>query len=593
MPDASSDGMPALLGVERSLGNRRWVGSAVDDRLGLALAQQLSLPESVGRLLAQRGVGLDEADGFLAPSLKASLPDPSHLKDMDRAVERIAAAISRGEQIAILGDYDVDGATSTALLARYLGDLGHTPLVYIPDRLREGYGPNDQAMRKLAADGAKLIVTLDCGTTSYQALETAAGLGLDVIVVDHHEAAPQLPLAYAIVNPNRCDEDSPCGHLAAVGVTFLTAIALNRYLRETGLFRKRPEPDLLRYLDLVALGTICDVVPLHGLNRALTAQGLKVMAKRRNLGLCALADIAGLEARPDSHHIAFSLGPRINAGGRIGRSDLGAQLLATDDPSKAGALAAELNRLNDERKSVESAVQQEALAAAENQKDSPVIVVAGSGWHPGVIGIVAGRLKDRFDRPALVVSFDGDTGTGSGRSVKGAALGPAVLAARDAGILDGGGGHAMAAGFQVRRERLDEFRTFLVDRLGADLASRPDIPALTIDDCVTPAAIDTTFAASLARLSPYGAGNPEPRLVLMSARIGHADIVGKDHLRCQIATGHGRLKAMAFRAGDTALGHALLGGVGENFHLAGTVRLDRWQGRERAEFWIEDAAPAG
>ncbi|KGM31605.1 single-stranded-DNA-specific exonuclease RecJ, partial [Inquilinus limosus] len=421
---------PALFGVERSAKGARWIGRAADDRLALALSQRHALPEIVARVLAARGVGLDDAPAFLNPTLRALLPDPSVLRDMDRAAARIARAVTAGEGIAVFGDYDVDGATSTALLVRYLRALGIEPQIHIPDRIAEGYGPNAQALEKLRAGGAGLVVTVDCGTTAFDALEGAAGL--DVVVIDHHTAEPRLPKVAAVVNPNRLDQDPGLGQLAACGVTFLALVALNRALRQAGVFANRTEPDLLALLDLVALGTICDVVPLTGLNRALVGQGLKVMAQRRNTGLAALADVARVTETVDAYHAGYILGPRINAGGRIGRADLGARLLATEDRAEAARIAALLDEHNVDRKTVEAEVMAAAIAQVEAAEAGPVILVAGEGWHPGVVGIVAGRLRERYGRPSCVVGFEGGIGKASGRSVPGVDLGAAVIAARQA-----------------------------------------------------------------------------------------------------------------------------------------------------------------
>ena len=412
---------PAFLGVERSLTGRRWQMRPGDARLAATLSQRFALPEVIGRVLAARGIGLDEAPDFLAPTLKALLPDPSHLKDMDRAAERVARAVMAGEPIGIFGDYDVDGATSSALLATALGAAGGRSEIHIPDRLAEGYGPNLPALLALKAKGCGVVVTVDCGTTAFDPLEAAAAAGLDVVVVDHHEAEAGLPRAYAVVNPNRLDEDSPHGHLAAVGVAFLLAVAVCRSLRQAGWFAGRPEPDLKRVLDLVALGTVCDVVPLAGVNRALVTQGLKVMARRGNVGLAALADVAGVREAPDAYHLGYVLGPRVNAGGRVGEAALGSRLLCCEDPAAAADMARRLDGYNKERQEIEAAVLLEAIEQVESRPDDglPLVLAAGEGWHPGVIGIVAGRLKERYGRPACVVAFDGETGKGSGRSITG------------------------------------------------------------------------------------------------------------------------------------------------------------------------------
>ncbi|HLO76156.1 MAG TPA: single-stranded-DNA-specific exonuclease RecJ, partial [Magnetospirillum sp.] len=477
----------AFLGVERSVTGRRWQAAPGDSRLAMTLAQRLGVPEVVGRALAARGIGLDDAELFLSPQLKHLLPDPSHLRDMDKAAERLARAVMDGQAIGIFGDYDVDGATSSALLRIFLESVGATVHVHIPDRITEGYGPNAPAMLRMRDDGVGVVVTVDCGTTAYAPLAAVAEAGLDVIVVDHHEAEPELPRAYALVNPNRLDEDSPHGHLAAVGVTFLVAVAVNRVLKQAGWYQGRRAPDLMQWLDIVALGTVCDVVPLKGVNRALVTQGLKVMAKRANVGLSALSDVAGIRERPDAYHLGYVLGPRVNAGGRVGEAELGTRLLATDDPAEAQEIAKLLDGYNKDRQEIEAAVLQQAMELVEGHADDglPLVVAAGEDWHPGVIGIVAGRLKERYNRPACVIALDGGEGKGSGRSVPGLDLGAAIIAARQAGVLKAGGGHAMAAGFTVLRERLDEFRAFLADRLQAQLTGEL-VPILELDgalDC--------------------------------------------------------------------------------------------------------------
>src|SRR5438874_2556778 len=479
----------SFLGVERSVCGRRWRTREPDPGLAAAIAQRHGLPEIVGRLLAQRGIGIDEAPGFLAPRLRDVLPDPLHLRDMDRAVARLLRAVRDGEPIVVFGDYDVDGATSAALLLRFFAAVGTHASVYVPDRMREGYGPNAPALLRLKADGAGVVVTVDCGATAYEPLAGAAEAGLDVIVIDHHVTEPLLPPALALINPNRLDEESPHGVLAAVGVAFLLVVALNRALREAGWYRDRIEPDLLQWLDLVALGTVCDVVPLAGVNRALVAQGIKVARRRDNPGLAALAAVAGIGEPIDAYHLGFVLGPRVNAGGRVGAADLGARLLATDDPAVAAELAASLDAYNRERRDIEARTLEAAIALVEGSPQSPVLVfVAAENWHPGVIGIVAARLKERYERPACVVALADGIGRGSGRSVAGLPLGPAVIAARQAGLLINGGGHAMAAGFTVAAEKLAALESFLVDRLGDGMESERLVPELRIDGTLSVAA---------------------------------------------------------------------------------------------------------
>ncbi|MBI3447102.1 MAG: single-stranded-DNA-specific exonuclease RecJ [Magnetospirillum sp.] len=584
----------AFLGVERSLSGRRWQTRPGDERQALALAQRLGLPEVVGRVLASRGIGLDEAESFLNPTLRDLLPDPGHLKGMDQAVSRLVKAVTGGETIGVFGDYDVDGATSSALLRNFLHAAGARVRVYIPDRIKEGYGPNAPALLRLKAEGIGVVVTVDCGTTAFDALAAAAEGGLDMIVVDHHVGEAALPAALAVINPNRLDEDSPHGHLAAVGVAFLLAVGLNRGLKQAGWFKDRPAPDLMRWLDLVALGTVCDVVPLVGVNRALVVQGLKVMARRANVGLAALSDVAGIKERPDSYHLGYVLGPRVNAGGRVGEAELGTRLLSTDDIDEAAILARQLDGYNKDRQEIEAVVLLDAIEQVETRPDDgrPLLIAAGDNWHPGVIGIVAGRLKERYGRVACVVALDGDEGKGSGRSVPGLDLGAAIIAARQAGLLKAGGGHAMAAGFTVARDKLGALGDFLAERLQAQLDGEL-VPLLELDGALDAGAAGTELVETLAQIGPFGSGNPEPRFAITAARIVKADVVGSGHVRL-IVTGAGgkRLKAIAFRAADSEMGHALLSAAGAAFHLAGTLRVDTWQGSSSVQLIIDDAAPA-
>ncbi|MDO8605729.1 MAG: single-stranded-DNA-specific exonuclease RecJ [Phaeospirillum sp.] len=582
---------PAFLGVERSLTGRRWLSRAGDERLALALSQRLALPEMVGRVLAARGVGLDEAPSFLNPTLRDLLPDPSHLKDMDKAVARLVRAVAEGETIGIFGDYDVDGATSSALLRNFLDAVGAKVLVYIPDRVTEGYGPNAPALLRLKDEGAAVVVTVDCGTTAFDALDAAAKAGLDMIVVDHHVAEAALPAALAVINPNRLDEDSPHGHLAAVGVAFLLVVGLNRGLKQAGWFQTRAAPDLLRWLDLVALGTVCDVVPLLGVNRALVTQGLKVMARRQNVGLVALGDVAGIKETPGAYHLGYVLGPRVNAGGRVGEAGLGTRLLSTDDAAEAAEIARRLDGYNKDRQEIEAVVLLEAIEQVEGRPDDglPLLLAAGEGWHQGVIGIVAGRLKERYGRAACVVALEGGVGKGSGRSVTGLDLGAAIIAARQDGLLLAGGGHAMAAGFTVARDKLPEFHAFVADRLQAQLDGEL-APVLDLDGAMDAGAVSVELVETLAQVGPFGSGNPEPRFAIAAARIVKADVVGSGHVRL-ILTGAGgkRLKAIAFRAADSEMGHALLSGQGAAFHLAGSLRVDTWQGATSVQLIVDDA----
>jgi single-stranded-DNA-specific exonuclease len=580
--------------VERSVSGRRWQLRPVDEAAALTISQRLDLPEIVGRVLAARGIGADAAPTFLRPRIRDSLPDPSHLRDLDVAVERLADAIAAGEPIGILADYDVDGATSAALLSRYLGAIGAASQIDIPDRLREGYGPNPAALERLAKAGCRLVVTLDSGTTAFEALGIAAERGQEVIVVDHHAAEPRLPSALAVINPNRCDQDSALGHLAAVGVTFLLIVALNRVLRGRGYFAKAPEPDLRRWLDLVALGTVCDVVPLTGLNRAFVAQGLRVAARGGNLGIARLAAIARIAALETCDDLGFALGPRLNAGGRVGHSALGAQLLASEDPDEVAEIAARLDLMNQERRATERTVlaAAEAALAGALQGDTPLLLAAGEGWSPGVAGLAAARLVERYHRPAVVIGLADGIGKGSGRSVAGFDLGAAVIAARQAGILSQGGGHPMAAGLTVAAERVEALTAFLTRRVGHQLGiGAPLPPDLTLDGALQVGGCSVGLARRLAMLAPYGRGNPEPRFAIADARPWRVRQIGDNHLDCwlQDAAG-GRVRAVAFRALDRPLGQALLAASGVPMHFAGRIKLDRWQGELRVTFQIEDAA---
>lgn len=584
-----------FLGVERSVTGRRWRARNVgDDRLSLQLSQRLGVPELIGRLLAARNIAADDADRFLKPTLRDWLPDPSHLRDMDVAIERLVRAVSGGEMVAIFGDYDVDGATSSALLHRYLHAVGCRVRVYIPDRMTEGYGPNAPALLKLKGEGASVAITVDCGTTAFAALSAAKEAGLDVVVIDHHTAEPELPEVFALVNPNRLDESSPHRTLAAVGVAFLLVVGLNRALRKAGWFATRLEPDPLAWLDLVALGTVCDVVPLVGLNRALVCQGLKVLKRRGNAGLAALADVARIATEPEAYHLGFLMGPRVNAGGRVGRADLGARLLASDDPGEAKAIAAELDRFNAERQAIEMLVLEQAMAMAAETATAPVIVVAAEGWHAGVIGIVASRLKDHFNRPACVVALENGVGKGSGRSVAGVALGPAVIAARQAGLLVNGGGHAMAAGFTLDAGRVPEFTRFLAERMSAEMAAVDPVASLGFDGALAPGAATPELVELVQCVGPFGAGNSEPRFAMASVKVVKADVVGEKHVSCVLAGSDGsRLRGIAFRSLENGLGAALLQARGSALHVAGKLRLDTWNGRRQAQLHVEDAAPAG
>lgn len=584
--------MSAVLNIQRSILGQpwRWRGLAADAR-----DSRFTPDDLVTQLLMTRGCPRAEIDAHRAPSIRAFMPDPSIFRDMDRAAERLADAVIAREQVAVFGDYDVDGATSAALLIRLLRDLGLAARPYIPDRLMEGYGPSGEALVRLHGEGASLIVTVDCGAQAFDALAMARDAGVDVIVVDHHQCATELPAAFALVNPNRLDEDEGAvhGHLAAVGVAFLLGAALLRVLRARGYFADRAEPRLLDLLDIVALGTVADVAALRGLNRAFVAQGLKVMAQRRNIGLNALIEASRLTRAPACSDLGFALGPRINAGGRVGKSDLGVRLLTTQDPAEARAIAAELDQLNEERRQIEAAVQAEAEAICERQGNRAVAVVAGLGWHPGVIGIVAGRLKERFGRPAIVIAIDDQSmGKGSGRSISGVDLGSAVLAAKESGLLVAGGGHAMAAGVTVAEDRIDAFADYLEHRLSERVAQAMGDRALLFDAVVAPRGVNPELVAAMEEGGPYGMGWPAPRLATGPVRVIRADIVGNGHVRTIVAGDDGRsLKAVAFRQGDTELGQALLGAPAHRkLWLAGRARIDDWGPHPAAELHLEDAA---
>ena len=590
-----------FLGVEQSGTGRAW-RDRLDERgsaRALAIVQRHALPELLARVLAGRGVEADEAVGFLDPTVKLLMPDPAVLTDMAVAAARLADAVIRGEKVAIFGDYDVDGASSAALLARFLRHGGLAPVIHIPDRVFEGYGPNVEAIRSLKAAGATLLVTVDCGTTSHEPLAEAKRLGLQTIVIDHHQADEALPPALAVVNPNRLDDLSGLGYLAAVGLVFMVVVATNRELRRRGFWAApRNEPDLLGLLDLVALGTVADVVPLKGLNRAFVAKGLLALRRRDNIGLTALMDIARLGGPPEPWHLGFLLGPRINAGGRIGRAGLGVDLLLEGDAIEAGRLAADLDRLNRERQVIEIAAleqaEAEAMAALGLEERGAVVVTAAPGWHPGVVGLVAARLKERFGRPAFAIALgQGGIGTGSGRSIPGVDLGSAVRQAVREGLLLKGGGHAMAAGVTLRRDALAPFRAYLEDRLGAAVAAARRSDGLLIDGALTAGAANLETIASIARAGPFGAGNPEPVLVLPGHQLAYVEEAGQSHLRARLRGGDGStINVIAFRAAGQKLGAALLSNRGRPVHAAGSLAVDRWNGEERVQMRLIDIAPA-
>jgi single-stranded-DNA-specific exonuclease len=589
----------AFLGVERSVRGMQWrerlEGAAVNT--AVAISQRYGLPELLGRVLAGRAIGLDEVPNVLDPSIKALMPDPSTLRDMDKAAARLADAVANKEQVAIFGDYDVDGACSSALLKRFLTAHGVEARIYIPDRMTEGYGPNREAIQTLIRDGAALIVTVDCGTTSHEPLLAARELGVDVVVVDHHQADERLPDVHALINANRQDDLSGLGQLCAAGVTFMLLVAIARELRSRGLGASRgAPPDLLGMLDLVALATVCDVVPLTGLNRAYVNKGLQVMRLRGNLGLRALSDAAGLAVAPTPYHLGFVLGPRINAGGRIGDAALGARLLAGADGAEAARVAVLLDKLNRERKAIEAAMLEEAIAHAERlveeDPDLPLLLIGGDRFHKGVVGLVASRLVERFGRPACVIAWDARAeGTGSLRSVNGLDIGAAVREAVAAKILSKGGGHAMAAGLTVVRDNFDKLAAFFRERLAASARAARAAAALLVDGALTPRSVTDELLALIDKAGPFGQGNPQPRFVFPAHRVKFAKAVGEVHVRCALEAGDGsRLDAVAFRAAAQPLGDALMNAAGMPLHVAGYLRRDTWNGRNRRELVIEDVA---
>jgi single-stranded-DNA-specific exonuclease len=590
---------PAFLGVTRSATGRIW-RDRLDPRgaaRALAIAQRYQVPEMLARIIAGRGIDIDAVDDFLDPTIRKLLPDPLTVTEMEAAAKRIADAATRGEKVAIFGDYDVDGATSSALLTWHLRHCGLDPLIHIPDRIFEGYGPNIEAVRGLAAKGAALLVTVDCGTTSIEPLAEAKKLGMDVVVIDHHQCGDELPMVDALVNPNRPDDLSGLGHLAAVGLVFVTLVAVNRELRARNFWSDvRPEPNLLDALHHVALGTVADVAALTGLNRAFVAKGLIALRRRDHVGHTALMDVARLSGPPEAWHLGFMLGPRINAGGRIGRADLGVRLLLEGDVSEAARIAAELDRLNTERRVIEqmaeAQAEAEALASLGLDDKGAVIVTASEGWHPGVVGLVASRLKEKFARPAFAIALEpGGIGTGSGRSIPGVDLGKVVREAVNEGILLKGGGHAMAAGITLKKERLAEFRAFVETALATTVADARHANELFIDGAVTARAVTTDFVNTLNRAGPFGAGNPEPLIALPSHQLVYADEVGQAHLRLRFKSGDGAfVNGIAFRSIGQKLGNALIENRGQMLHVAGSLTVDRWQGSERVQMRVTDVA---
>lgn len=611
--DVADSGAPntapeaAFLGVSSSARGFAWRERLKPEQrnVATAISQRYELPETLGRVLAARGVGLDDVETVLEPTIRALMPDPSVVRDMDTAAGRLADAIVKGERIAIFGDYDVDGACSSALMQIFFADHGVSSRVYIPDRLFEGYGPNPDAIETLVKEGANLIITVDCGTTSFEPLAHAAKLGADVVIVDHHQADEQLPTAQAVVNPNRQDDLSGLGHLCAAGVVFLVLVATQRELRRRGHYQSVKPPELLSLLDLVALATVADVVPLIGLNRAYVTGGIKVMRQRANIGLRALFDAAGLSQAPTAYHLGFVLGPRINAGGRIGDAALGAKLLATTDEMEAARIAALLDKLNRERKAIETEMLEEATARAEQLIEAdgslPILTIASEQYHKGVVGLVASRLVERFRRPACVIAWDataangaregGRQGTGSLRSIIGVDIGQAVRGAVAAGFLVKGGGHAMAAGLTVAEAKLPALQAFLAQKLADRTRMAVAAQGLEIDGALTAGGANDGLLSLIERAGPYGQGNPQPRFVLPAHRVKFAKVVGQGHVRCSLEAADGsRLDAVAFRAAGQPLGDLLTGTGGMPLHVAGSLKRDDWGGRQRIEMFIDDAA---
>ncbi|WP_370282558.1 single-stranded-DNA-specific exonuclease RecJ [Pseudooceanicola sp.] len=577
----------AYLGVEQSLNGRRWLGPSVEiDRASEALTQATGMDRAICQVLARAGIDAAGCEAYLAPALRDLLPDPRSLRDMETAAARFLRAVERRERIAIFADYDVDGGSSAALLLDWLRQMGRQATLYVPDRIDEGYGPNVPAMQALGAEH-DLIICVDCGTLSH---EPVAAAGCDVVILDHHLGGETLPDCVACVNPNRQDESRALAHLCAAAVVFLMLVEANRQLRERGV----KGPDLMGMLDLVALATVADVAPLIGVNRALVRQGLRVMARRERPGLAALADIGRLTTAPSSYHLGYVLGPRINAGGRVGRADLGARLLSTTDPHEAQAMAERLDQLNAERRAIEAEVQAAALAQAEARGlDGPLAWAAGEGWHPGVVGIVASRLKEQTNRPAIVIGLDGDEGKGSGRSVAGVDLGASIQRLAAEGLLIKGGGHKMAAGLTVARDRLEA----AMDRLGELLAKQGaglgGAADLRLDGVLMPGGATVELIRRIEDAGPFGAGAPAPRFAFPDVAISFAKQVGDSHLKVSFGDGLGaRIDAISFGAFDGPLGPALAGHNGRRFHLAGRLEINDWGGRQSVQLRLDDAAPA-
>lgn len=575
-----------------SLGGNIWKSAAVDEGMAERMSLAYNLSPALAHLLCVRKIAFNEVNNFINPKLQNLMPDPYVLKDMQKAAERVAQAVENGEKIAIIGDYDVDGATSTSELVRFFKAVGINPQVHIPSR-EEGYGPSDLAFSEFEAAGAKLVITIDCGTTAFEVLNRAAAKGFEIIVIDHHEAEAKLPDIYAVVNPKRLDEDNQYPYLtymSAVGVGFMFLVALNRKLRNDGFYGNHPAPELKNLLDLVALGTVCDVVPLLGLNRAYVRQGLKIMAQQNNIGLKSLLKAAQVESAPNAYHLGFVLGPRINACGRVGDAVLGSRLLCCENETEAQLLADKFNALNAERKDIENYVLLKAIEQVEGQtQEYPIAFAYGEDWHQGVIGIVAGKLKERYNVPAFVMSVEPDEVKGSARSLEGVDLGALIISAKEKGVITGGGGHIMAAGFSLTKEQIPAFKKFVGEYVEERLGKEKIAPVLNIDLALALSGVTEDFADSLAMLEPYGAGNPEPLVLIRNVSISHLRLVGSGHVSCFLSSpSGGSLKAIAFRCADNDIGNALLNNNGELFDAVGQIKTDVWQGRKTIQMIIND-----
>ena len=588
-----------VLGVEESLSKKKWVHRGADERLIAQMVQRFDFPEILARILVSRNISIDVLERFLYPTLRNDLPNPETLKDVTKTAERIADSVERGEVIGIMGDYDVDGATSSALLKLFLQSTGTKTQTFIPDR-DDGYGPNAKKMQEFYDAGIRLVATVDCGMTAFEPIDFGTKLGLDIVIIDHHEPEKSLPNAYAVVNPKRLDEDvnHPCHSMAAVGVVFLVVVAINRILRQRGFYDdKIPEPDLRKWLDLVAFGTVCDVVPLKGVNRLFVKTGLKQVLTNQNIGLKALSQISKIKEQITSYHLGYILGPRVNAGGRVGKSDLGMRLLSTFDEIEAAMIANELEELNILRRTIESQVLEQALEQAQKDIDSgnPFLLVQGENWHQGVVGIVAGRLKERFNLPSFVLSVEGNDAKGSSRSIPGVDLGTLVITAMQKGILSRGGGHPMAAGFSLQADKIDDFRSFLKDYISSYCTVQADAPKeLPIDGVLDINAVNLDLLNKISLLEPYGEGNEEPTFVIQDVLLVKTILTKNGHIICKFTgKGGGYLDAVCFRAENTPIGQKLLSNMpGQHYHIAGLLRIDSWNGQNKVQLIMNDVALA-